>query len=212
MAGPPHDEPGPAVVPFQALDPRSELHASTLAESDQRLLVGIARGSAEALGSLYDRYASFVFGLARRLLVQTDDAEEVVQDVFSQVWREAGRYRADRGTVACWLLVLTRTRAIDRLRARNARPDVTRSTEPGSISQLLSSASDPEQATLAEEVASAVRRALQQLPEPQRVALQLAYYEGLTQAEIAERLSVPLGTIKSRIRTAMSALTAVLSS
>ena len=105
-----------------ALDPKATDRIEW-AEADQRLVRDVAAGSTEALARLYDRHAGTVFGLARRILNRLEDAEEVVQDVFAQVWREAGRYERGRATVAGWVVMLARTRAIDRLRSRNARPD-----------------------------------------------------------------------------------------
>ena len=97
---------------------------------DRHLVQAVARGSGDALGELYDRHASIAYGLARRILPQPDEAEEVVQDVFAQVWRDARRYERGRATVAGWIVMLTRARAIDRLRARKARPDQATGVEP----------------------------------------------------------------------------------
>jgi RNA polymerase sigma-70 factor (ECF subfamily) len=131
------------------------------------------------------------------------DAEDVVQEVFSQAWRTATRYEAGRGSVAGWLLMIARTRSIDRLRARQARPDTTGDvrleTMPGNTVPVS------EQMLVNEQLAR-VRRGLVALPADQRTALELAYFEGLSQSEIAERLAAPLGTIKTRIRTALTTL------
>jgi len=165
----------------------------------------VADGSSEALGQLYDRYASTVFGLAKRVVRVSEDAEEVVQDVFAQVWRDAGRYQSGRATVAGWFVMLTRARAIDRLRARHARPDVGQGTDSGPV-RVASASPDPENVSISSEEAGQVRQALTGLPDPQRELVHLAYYEGLTHTEIAERTGVPLGTVKTRLRTAMSTL------
>lgn len=158
------------------------------------------------MASLYDRHASTVFGLARRMAGRHEDAEEIVQDVFAQVWRQAVRYRDDRASVAGWLVMLTRTRAIDRLRARSARPDLTAAVPPDATPALAATEPDPEQAALTSSDVSTVRRALEALPDAQRALVDLAYYEGLTHSEIAERTSTPLGTVKTRLRTAMFTL------
>lgn len=180
------------------------------ADADRQILTAVAGGSADALERLYDRYASTAYGLARRILAQPDLAEEVVQDVFAQVWREASRYDAARASVAGWIVLLTRTRAIDRLRARRARPDQDRGVEPAGVPPLTTPDRSPEQVAISSEDARSVRAALEQLPEEQRSLVDLAYYEGLTHSEIAARTGVPLGTIKTRLRTAMTTLRGAL--
>ena len=159
----------------------------------------------EAAAELYDRYAAQVYALARRIVRNDTDAEDVVQEVFSQAWRTAARYDRARGSVVGWLLMITRTRAIDKIRAREARPDTTHVIAP----DTLAAVAVPDALEAAEQ-AAVVREALLSLPASQRTALELAYYEGLTQAEIAARLSEPLGTIKTRIRTALLSLRARL--
>jgi RNA polymerase sigma-70 factor, ECF subfamily len=166
---------------------------------DAARLADVAAGDAGALGVLYDRHIRAVYSIALRVLRDESEAEEVVQDVFAQVWRQASRYDRTRGTVAAWLMTIARTRAIDRLRARRARPDsaaasLDMSTEP------LAPSIDPGIVIDAERDAQRVRLALDTLPLVQRLALELAYFEGLTQSEIAERLEEPLGTVKTRIR------------
>ena len=177
------------------------------ADAELRLMARLATGEREAASDLYDRYAAIIFGLARRILRNDQDAEDVVQEVFSQVWRTAGRFESGRGSVTGWLLMITRTRAIDRLRARQSRPVGIAEFDP----DLMPSASrGPSDQLLSNEQAGHVRDALLKLPDAQRAALELAYYEGLTQSEIAVRLAEPLGTVKSRIRTAMLTLRARL--
>jgi RNA polymerase sigma-70 factor (ECF subfamily) len=183
------------------------------AEIDLHLVGEVAAGSSDALGRLYDRHAPAVFALARRILTRPEDAEEVVQDVFSQVWRDAARYRAERASVAGWVVMLTRTRAIDRLRSRRARPDQDRGVDIAPIPHLVppSSAPDPEQVALSSEDARQVRQALTGLPDQQRALVELACYEGLTHSEIAARTGTPLGTVKTRLRAAMATLREALS-
>jgi RNA polymerase sigma-70 factor (ECF subfamily) len=180
------------------------------AEADRQTLAAVAGGSADALERLYDRYASTAFGLARRILARQDLAEEVVQDVFAQVWRQASRYDAARASVAGWIVLLTRTRAIDRLRARRARPDQELAVEPATAPPLVTRDRSPELVAISSEDAQAVRAALDGLPDEQRSLVNLAYYEGLTHSEIAARTGVPLGTIKTRLRTALMTLRGVL--
>lgn len=171
--------------------------------ADAELVRRLAEGDLDAASSLYDVHAARVLGLACRILRDLGDAEEVVQDVFSQAWRSAGRYSASRGTVAAWLLMMTRTRAIDRLRSRRARGDDGR--QPLVDTAGTDEIPAPER-MIAEVEADRVRTALVTLPDEQRRALELAYYEGLTQSEIASRLHAPLGTVKTRIRTALMTL------
>jgi RNA polymerase sigma-70 factor (ECF subfamily) len=175
-------------------------------EADRQLVRAVASGSAEALGRLYDRHAGVVYALARRILTRLEDAEEVVQDVFAQVWRDAGRYDAARATVAGWVVMLTRTRAIDRLRARKSRPDQNLPVDTATAPPATDPARNPEQVAISAEDARGVRQALEVLPEAQRSLVDLAYFEGLTHMEIAERTGVPLGTVKTRLRMAMAAM------
>jgi RNA polymerase sigma-70 factor (ECF subfamily) len=176
------------------------------AELDRQLVAEVAGGSAEALGRLYDRHASIVYGLSRRIVQRLEDAEEVVQDVFTQVWRDARRYRPDRASVAGWIVMLARTRAIDRLRSRQARPDEDRGAEPEPGHAIVDLGDDPETMTIAAAEAASLKRCLMTLPGNQRQLIDLAFYKGLTHTEIAEQTGVPLGTVKTRIRAAMETL------
>ena len=168
---------------------------------DQRALRRVVDRDSGGLGTLYDRHGRAVFSLALRILGDESDAEEVTQDVFAQAWRRAGQYDASRGTVAAWLLVMARTRAIDRFRARRVRPEGSVHEDEGlTLQQLPATSPDAASEMLAAERGQRVRRALEDLPFLQRVAIELAYFEGLSQREIAERLEQPLGTVKTRMR------------
>jgi RNA polymerase sigma-70 factor (ECF subfamily) len=173
----------------------------------------MAAGDHAGLAELYDRHGGAVFSLAVRILGDAGEAEDVTQEVFTQVWRQAGRFDASRGSVPAWLLTIARSRAIDRLRARRAQgdraaPDAIEKVESGG--RAAERVAAPELELIEREQVLRVRQALERLPLPQRVAIELAYYEGLTQAEIAARLQEPLGTVKTRIRLGLLKLRDVL--
>ena len=170
--------------------------------ADRQSLGRLAAGEAAALAELYDRHSGPVYSLAFRIVQQEQDAEDIVQEVFAQAWRQASRYDMTRGPVAAWLLMMARTRAIDRLRSRQARGDAT-STD---LDALPVDAASPPDQLIASQEAARVREALLSLPPEQKAALELAYFEGLTQSEIAQRLDTPLGTVKTRIRSALASL------
>jgi RNA polymerase sigma-70 factor (ECF subfamily) len=172
--------------------------------ADESALERMARGEADALAELYDRHARAVYSLALRILQDPGDAEDIVQDVFSQAWRQAARYDASRGVVAAWLLTLAHSRAIDRLRARRARPE--NAPNERAAANLVDPGFLPDLQVLTGEQIARVRAALEALPVLQRIAIELAYYEGLTHVEIAARLEQPLGTVKTRIRLALMKL------
>jgi RNA polymerase sigma-70 factor (ECF subfamily) len=159
----------------------------------------VAEGDADALAALYDRHSRIVYSLAFRIMGDASDAEEVTQDVFAQVWRQASRYDTTRGAVVAWMLMMTRSRAIDRLRSRRGLPPVAPDSWRG-LTEMIDPAEGPELMTLTADQVARVRDALNALPLSQRLAIQLAFYEGLTHVEIAERLEEPLGTVKTRIR------------
>ncbi len=176
--------------------------------SEQSAIERMARGDHDALAELYDRHARIVYAVALRIMRDPADAEDVVQEVFSQAWRQASRYEATRGQVAGWLMNLTRSRAIDRIRAGRSRPEpMTGDGEPVDLPDL-GPAVDEQLASAGE--AARVRAAVGELSLLQRVAIELAFYEGLTHVEIAERLELPLGTVKTRIRQGLSRLRARL--
>lgn len=174
---------------------------------DIRLLQAIAARDEQALARLYDRYRLILFGLTMRILNSRPEAEDVLQEVFLQVWRRASDFDPQRGKPFTWLVTLTRSRAIDRLRQLGARNRLAESASE----VLPEQSSDAVTDTLHAEQREIVMSALAQLPEEQKRALLLAYYEGLTQSEIAEKLATPLGTIKTRMRTGMMKLRELLS-
>ena len=168
---------------------------------DRGSLRRVADGDSSGLGALYDRHGRAVYSLALRILGDESDAEEVTQDVFAQAWRRVAQYDESRGTVVAWLLVMARTRAIDRFRARRVRPEGRVHEDDGlTLQQLPATNPDVASEMVAAERGQRVRRALEDLPFLQRVAIELAYFEGLSQREIAERLEQPLGTVKTRMR------------
>ena len=171
------------------------------AEADRAALARMARGDADALGEVYDRHSRLLYSLALRIVKLPADAEDVLQEVFAQAWRQARQYDAGRGTVIGWLVTLTRSRSLDRLRRGRARPQPT--DEEQAAQELADSTPGIDLTLVTEQQAAAVRAALEALPENQRVPLELAYYEGLSQSEIASQLGVPLGTIKTRMRQAL---------
>ncbi len=176
---------------------------------DAELVARVAHGDEGALGQLYDRFGTVLYAVAFRVVGQRADAEEVVMEAFAQAWREAGRFETTRGSVAAWLTVMARSRAIDRVRSQVRRERITDTAAretPATAPAMSAGFQPPGAALLDEERARAVTTALAALSPPQRQAIELAYYEGLSQSEIAERLREPLGTIKTRVRLGMQKL------
>ncbi|HYR29236.1 MAG TPA: sigma-70 family RNA polymerase sigma factor [Thermoanaerobaculia bacterium] len=167
----------------------------------------VARGDVSAFEALYDRHASTVYAVLLRILCNADDAQEVLQETFVKAWTSAKMFDAVRGSEVAWLISIARSRGIDRLRSRKVR--VEREDEAGREiavrGAFVDRSTGADHAIQAEERV-AVRGALAELPEAQRVALELAYFEGLSQSEIAARLGEPLGTIKTRMQLGMRKL------
>ena len=178
---------------------------------DLECLRRLAAGDQAAAADLYDRHARPVYSLVLRIVGDESDAEDVLQEVFAQAFRQAARYDASRGAVVAWLLMMARSRSIDRIRSRRAHPESQRVESDPSIDDLPGVSQDAAASMLDDEQASTVRRALDALPLIQRVAIELAYYEGLSHREIAERLEEPLGTVKTRIRLGLLKLRDALS-
>lgn len=181
---------------------------------DSQLVSRMAAGEDAALGDLYDRYGKTVYALALAIVREPADAEEVVVDAFGQAWRSAGTFDAGRGSVGAWLATIARSRALDTVRARGRRAKAHERaalvSEDGVATPIASVGSDPSRGAERTEARRLVSQALASLPEPQRAAIELAYFEGLSQSEIAERLAEPLGTIKTRIRAGMEKLRGLL--
>lgn len=174
--------------------------------TDADLLRAIVQRDEAALASLYDRYRVILFGLLVRILGSREEAEDILQEVLIQVWRRAADFDEERGKVFTWLVTLSRSRAIDRLRQLSARERLA----AASAQEAPAEASDAAEDTYRSEQKEIVAGVLAQLPEDQRQALVLAYFEGLTQTEIATRLNTPLGTIKTRMRAGMIKLRELL--
>lgn len=169
------------------------------------LLRRVAESDSRALGELYDATARYVFGILRRMLWSAESAEEVAQEVYLQVWRTARAFDSERGSGWSWLALLARTRAIDRIRAEGSYRTAVENLLAQGEESVPHAASDPpaHEAVVAGERAEWIRLALSELPGDQRRAVELAFFGGLTHREIAERTETPLGTVKTRIRSAI---------
>jgi RNA polymerase sigma-70 factor (ECF subfamily) len=167
--------------------------------AEAELLARVAAGDERALGALYDRMAPVAYGLALRIMGDADGAEDTVQEAFLRVWRRADRYEAGRGAPRPWLLRLVRNVAIDHLRSRGAR---ARAEHRGGVQahEQPPSPERPDDLVLQKERRDVVRAALDALPPEQRRMIEIAYFEGLSHSEIADREGTPLGTVKTRIR------------
>ena len=172
-------------------------------ETDSRLLTLVAEGDSDAFERLYRRYARSVFGLALRRLGDRERAEDAVQETFTSVWRSAGSYRPERGPGGPWLFAVARNAIVDRLRGRRLE---TASDPP----DVPDTGRGPEERAENEWVAWRVHRALEELPDAERAVLELAYWGGLSQSEVATFLNVPLGTVKTRTRTGLARLAEIL--
>jgi len=192
---------GGGVVPLRGRRGRSEPTARELAHlSDEAVLALIARSDEQALSELYRRFSRLAYGLAFRILRDDALAQDAVQEAFLGVWRAAGRFTAERAKPSTWLLTLVHRRAVDLVRREERRR--TEQLQPDS--EPISSEGPDELELLSER--QSIREALRKLPPEQREAIELAYYGGYTQSELAERLGQPLGTIKSRMFTGLARL------
>ena len=193
-------------APQRAYNPEPQAPTT---ESDDRLLVArVVTGDQRALAQLYDRWSQVVFGLVMGLLRDGDEAEDIVEDCFWQVWRQAARYDPSRGEVSVWLLTIARSRSLDRLRScrRRGEEALTPALLDTVDARDAGDRDDPGQATERSDRRRRVVDALRLLPTEQRQVLELAYFAGLTQTEIAERTGWALGTVKTRARLALEKL------
>jgi RNA polymerase sigma-70 factor, ECF subfamily len=175
---------------------------------DSVLIENMMAGDESALSKIYDRYSAMLFGMLIRILRDKEAAEEVLQDLFLQLWRNAGQFDASRGSLPAWLLVIGRNRAISRLRGRANREVLEE--EDGAYANTFVSSQNIEEEAWRAELRKNLIGALNELPPEQRQAVELAYFEGMTQSEIAAKTGSPLGTVKTRVRTAMQSLKRIL--
>lgn len=204
---------GPGVDSRQMNPSEQELSYSREVRSnaeDVALIRRMCDADETALGALYDRWVRSLYSLVFHLLKDADEAEDVVEETFWQAWRKASSYEPSRGAVSTWLLTIGRRRALDRLRAKGRRREESMS-QTGVLADVASSLPDPLQAAEGSERRSHVRAALRELPDEQRAVLELGYFQGLSQTEIAEMTGQPLGTVKTRMRLAMQKLREPLS-
>ena len=207
LAGPPVPAPTDRnhLTPFSM----SSVVSFAVSSQDADLVRRMAAGDEAAVTPLYDRYGPVLYAVAYRITGQRADAEEVVLEGFAQAWRDAGRFEAARGSVAAWLTMIVRSRALDHVRARDRRERITHSAAretPDSAPAMSTGLGLPSEGVEHGERRRVVEEALSQLSPPQRQAIELAFYEGLSHSEIAERLNEPLGTIKTRVRLGMQKL------
>lgn len=174
--------------------------------TDDQLIAAIQARDMQALEDLFDRYRALTYSLAYRLLNDAGDAEDVVQESFLNVWRASGTFRPGRGGGRAWLMSIVHHRAIDKLRGRGSRPMTTQLDDALPIADTADVWAEVSQNL----TGSAVRTALDQLPPEQRESIELAYFGGLTQSEIAGRLNLPLGTVKGRMRLGLHRLRSLL--
>jgi len=167
---------------------------------DRDLIRRIAAKDADAMDAFYTRYRRLAFTLVLRIVSNREDAEDVLVDVFWQVWQQADRYDSSRGKPVAWLLTIARTRAIDCLRSSGRKPA---GSDAADVQPAIAPSPSDADAFVLADTQRAVQAALQSLPEQQRIPLEMAYYQGMSHTEIAEALAQPLGTVKDRVRNGM---------
>ncbi len=169
-------------------------------QEQARLVEAMAKGDKSAMATLYDQLSGPLYSLAYRMLGDAAEAQDLTQDIFLQLWRTASGYDSRRGSVFSWAVTLTRNRAIDRIRMRRRRTEILSTAAPDLQPAAPDSNGDSASALWLREKSATVRNVLAELAPDQKQAIELAFFSGLTQQEIAERLKEPLGTIKARIR------------
>lgn len=179
---------------------------SASAPDDVTIVRAMARGDSGALAALYDRYAGSMLALAQRIVGRGAEAEDVIHDVFLEAWRHSADYDPSRGSVKSWLLLRTRSRSLDVQKSARVSKQAS-----GLDERFLAELGDPSRDTAATADQARIREVLLALPPEQREVLLLGYFEGLSSSEIAERVGVPLGTVKSRVAAALAALRGALS-
>ena len=177
---------------------------------DESLIRLIIKGQSTALGHLYDRYGRLVFSLAYQVIGDPASAEEITQEVFLQIWNKAGTYQSEQGKVVTWLISVARHRAIDALRRKGARPEGHQAELNGDDETDLVDPTGVEDQVELSQRSRAVRKAIATLPRDQQIALNMAYFKGMTHQEVADAIGEPLGTIKTRVRLAMLKLRQLL--
>ncbi len=177
--------------------------------TDLEIFLAIQAQQVKALDLLYDRYHKLVFSTAIRILNNVEEAEEVTQETFLRLWQRSGIYQPQRGSLSAFLITLSRSRSLDRVRARSARQQKIQRIQ--THSEFVSDHNPPLEFVTVAERANLVREALKRLSSDDRQILEAAYYQGLTQSELAERDGIPLGTVKSRARQALKKLRITLS-
>ncbi|XWN37625.1 MAG: sigma-70 family RNA polymerase sigma factor [Balneola sp.] len=181
---------------------------------DKDLLRRIARKDPVALSLLYDQYNRLLFGLLLSILKKKTEAEDLLQEVFSNIWEKADQYDPERGTGYTWIVSLTRNKGIDRLRSKVYKEQKKQSTsldDDDVYHPLFSSENNPLEDTILSDRASILKNALQQISEKQRKVIQISYFDGLSQSEISDQYDIPLGTVKTRMRDGMMKLREILS-
>ena len=193
-----------SVVGLRAPSSEQPMRRKAPQRTDEELVEAVARADEDALGELYDRFGRVAYGLAYKILQDAALAEDAVQEAFLQFWRGAGSYRPERAKASTWLLTFVHRRAVDLVRREQRR----RAVQLDALPEPSGSGADEE--VVARSRREIVQDALRQLPSEQREAIELAYYGGLTQSELAARLDQPLGTIKSRMFTGLQRLRILL--
>ena len=182
-------------------------------ERDRELMARIKARDSAALSELYDQYNRLLFGLILSILKKREEAEDTLQEVFTQIWEKAEQFDLDRGTVYTWIVSMTRNKSIDRLRSKVYKEQKKQSTsldDEDVFHPLYSDETDPLVNTILTDRAKKLREALDQISDKQRKVLQVAYFNGMSQSEIAEEYDIPLGTVKTRMRDGMIKLRELL--